>query len=202
MSLERQLDRLPPGHRVAFAAACCERLLPNYAAFAREVGWGEPATLRSAVDYVWSVLAGGTWNHGEIDRFIKRCDAAIPDTEDFETILVSGALDAGTAVVQTLRALLDGDPKRIVDVASFCRDTVDMYIQNRDQLDYDTDPSFEERIEQDPLMTRELARQSATLTELAANPVLDGALLQRIRAESADGGRSNIGRRADGTPSD
>jgi uncharacterized protein YjaG (DUF416 family) len=52
---------------------------------------------------------------------------------------VSAALDAGTAVVETLQSLLDGDSKQIVDVASFCRDTVDMYIQERDHLDYNTD---------------------------------------------------------------
>jgi uncharacterized protein YjaG (DUF416 family) len=183
-------------HRVTFAAACCERLLPNYAAFAREVRWGKPETLRAALDYIWDVLIGGTVDRGEIYRRIEQCDAVIPDTEDFDTSSVSAALDAGNAVVETLRSLLDGDSQRIVDVASFCRDTVDMYIQDRDHLDYNNAPLFERKIEQDPLMKREIERQAAILLELSTNAVLDRLMLKRLRDESADGGRSNIGRTA------
>lgn len=194
MSLERELDRLPRNHRVAFAAACCERLLPNYAAFAREAHWGEPETLRAALDEVWRILDGGAFHRGDIHRLIEQCDAVIPDTEDFETSSVSAALDAGTAVVATLRSLLDGDPQWVADVVSYCLDTVDMYIQERDGLDYNSDPLFETKIAQDPLMTRERARQAAILSELTNSPVLDSTLLRRLREESADGGRSNIGR--------
>jgi len=194
--LRLQLDKLPARHRTTFAAACCERLLPNYAAFAREVRWGEPETLRAALDHIWRVLGGGSLDRGEINRLVAKCDSVIPDTEDFDTSSVSAALDAGTAVVETLRSLLDGDSQRVVDVASFCRDTIDMYIQDRDRLDYNSDPLFETKIAQDPLMKRELARQAAILSELASNPVLDGAFVKRLREESADGGRSNIGRTA------
>ena len=194
-SLRLQLDKLPPSHRTAFAATCCERLLPNYAAFAREVRWGEPETLRAALDHIWRVLDGGTLDRGEINRLVTKCDFVIPDTEDFDTSSVSAALDAGTAVVGTLRSLLDGYTRHIVEVASYCRDTVHMYIQERDDLDY-KDPLFDTKIEEDPLMKRELARQAAVLSELANNPTLDGALLKRLRDESADGGRSNIGRTA------
>jgi hypothetical protein len=72
-----------------------------------------------------------------------------------------------------------------------------MYIQERDHLDYNTDASFEAKIAQDALMKRELERQDAILSELASNPTLDRALLTRLRTESADGGRSNIGRFGD-----
>jgi uncharacterized protein YjaG (DUF416 family) len=196
ISLRRDLDQLSRLHRVAFAATCCERLLPNYAAFSREVHWGEPAMLRGAVDYIWDVLGGGPLDRAEVDRLIERCDIVIPDTENFDTSAVSAALDAGTAVTETLRSLLDGDTDRVVDIASVCRDTVDMYIQDRDQMNYNNDPSFEQKIAQDPLMTLELARQSAILSELMGAPALNSALLQRLREKSADGGRSNIGRTA------
>jgi uncharacterized protein YjaG (DUF416 family) len=193
-SLRLQLERVSPKHRAAFAAACCERLLPNYTAFAREVGWGEPETLRAALDYIWSVLGGGSLDRDAISRLVAECDSVIPDTDDFDTSSVSAALDAGTAVVETLQSLVDGNTKRVVDVASFCRDTVDMYIQDRDQLNFNSDPLFEKKIAEDPLMKRELARQSAILSELSASPVLNADVLERLRSESADGGRSNIGR--------
>lgn len=47
-SLKPQLERLPPKHRTAFAATCCERLLPNYSEFTRQVEWDEPDTLRGS----------------------------------------------------------------------------------------------------------------------------------------------------------
>lgn len=193
--LKFDLERLPQSHRVAFAAACCERLLPNYSAFVREVRWGAPETLRAALDYIWRVLENlEAVDRETTNRLIEQCDAVMPDTADFDTSAVSAALDASAAVGETLRSLLDGDSRRVVDVASFCRDTVDMYIQDRDHLDYNIDPLFETKIVDDPLMRRELARQSATLSELAAHPVLDSSFLRRLREESADGGRSNIGR--------
>jgi hypothetical protein len=70
-----------------------------------------------------------------------------------------------------------------------------MYIQDRDDLN-DEDVSFDVKIERDPLMRRELARQSDILSKLANHPLLDSAFLKRLRDESADGGRSNIGRTA------
>jgi uncharacterized protein YjaG (DUF416 family) len=196
--LEYELRRLPRPHRVAFAAACCERLLPNYAEFVREVRWGDTALLRGALDYIWSAIGVGSVSVSgeELNRLIQLCDDVIPDTEDFETSLVSAALDAGTAVVGTLRALLDGDTKHVIEVASYCRDTVHMYIQDRDNLDY-RDPLFDIKIERDPLMRREFERQSAILSKLASHPVLDERVVKSIRDESADGGRSNIGHTAD-----
>jgi uncharacterized protein YjaG (DUF416 family) len=194
-SLLADLERLGWRHRVAFAAACCERLLPNYAAFVQEAGWGDTQILRTAIDYIWDVVADAhPADDSEVRRLIESCDRIIPDTQDHDTISVSAALDAGSAVIETLQTLLDGNPRRIVDVASFCRDTVDMYIQDRDDLDYNTDASFEAKILEDPLMKRELERQSAILSELANNPVLDRSLLTRLRNESNDNGRSNIGR--------
>ncbi|MBC6423541.1 MAG: DUF416 family protein [Hormoscilla sp. SP5CHS1] len=49
---------MPQIHRLAFAAACCERLLPTYNAFCRRENWGNPALLRKALDEVWQVLQG------------------------------------------------------------------------------------------------------------------------------------------------
>jgi uncharacterized protein YjaG (DUF416 family) len=49
VSLMHDLERLPRTHRVVFAAACCERLLLNSAAFWREVQWGQPANPSAAL---------------------------------------------------------------------------------------------------------------------------------------------------------
>jgi uncharacterized protein len=46
--IKAEIEELPPLNRIAFAASCCERLLPNYYIFAREESEGNPDALRNA----------------------------------------------------------------------------------------------------------------------------------------------------------
>jgi uncharacterized protein YjaG (DUF416 family) len=78
-----------------------------------------------------------------------KCEKIIPDTENFESPLTSAALDAAVAVTNALEYCLDNEDKKIDEVATVARDTVDLYIQDRDNLDYQ-DPNFEEKISNDP----------------------------------------------------
>jgi uncharacterized protein YjaG (DUF416 family) len=191
--LRHELERLPPSHRTVFAADCCERLLPNYAAFARATRWGHPSILREGLNYVWTTLEKATIDRSEVERMIKRCEAVIPHTEDFASEYTSAAVDAGTATVETLMSLVDDSSQHVLDVATFCRDTVDMFIQERDHLDFNTDGDFEERIARDPLMIQELKRQAEILRQLLKRPVLSRFMLRRLRADTQNRGTSNIG---------
>ncbi|HXH93129.1 MAG TPA: DUF416 family protein [Thermoanaerobaculia bacterium] len=191
--LQIVLESLSPHHRIAFGATCCERLLPNYAAFAKDTGWGDPSVMRDALAYIWMTIGKGTANDAEIARTIANCEALIPDTEEFSSAYTSAAVDAGTAIVETLKALLDPTARHIVDVASFCRDTVHMFIQERDALDFGADSSFDAKIADDPLMRSELGQQAAVLQELKAQPDLNVFFLKRLRTEAQASGFSNIG---------
>jgi uncharacterized protein len=191
--LKRALEALPPRHRVAFAAACCERLLPNYAAFARIARWGDPRVLREALDFIWGEIGKPRSDRRNVRQMIARCEELVPDTESFSADYTSAAVDASTAILETLDALLDASPQRVVDVASVCRDTVDMFVHERDDLDFNTDPDFEAKIAGDPLMVTELARQAAVLRQLQEAAELDRSLLDRVREEAHNGGVSNIG---------
>lgn len=191
--MKQVLAELSPRHRAAFAATCCERLLPNYTAFAKDAQWGDPSVLQNALRYAWQVIETGTIDAGRVAQMISDCEAVTPHTESFTSRLVSAALDAGVAVAETLRILLDADPQRAVDVASSSRDTIDMFIQERDHLDFNSDPRFEEKILRDGLMQNELTRQDAILRALQNETVLDRFFIRRLRAEAQNGGFSNIG---------
>ena len=84
-TLEKELEILPPFHQVAFAAACCERLLPNYNAFCRQVDWGDPSVPRNALDEVWQILAGKRVDATKIEQLIEACgdEHIFPDDLDF-----------------------------------------------------------------------------------------------------------------------
>ncbi|WP_437631744.1 DUF416 family protein [Sorangium sp. So ce854] len=157
-ALERSLAPLPREALIAFGLGCCERLYPNYLAFKRETGWGEPDVLRNGLDLAWGVLEGFGPSHDSVNFARQEAQRAEPETEDFDTILVSPALDAAAAVCLVLKFIEEGGVEKIVEIASLCTDTVDMFVQAQDGLD-PNDPKLEERILIHRLMQRELERQ-------------------------------------------
>jgi uncharacterized protein YjaG (DUF416 family) len=188
--LTKELSGLPPRRRVAFAASCCERLLPNYAAFARDANWGSPSVLREALDQVWAVAGGDNPNPERIRELRTATDRVMPDTESFSSDYTSSALDAGVAVLQALECCIDGDPATSAQAASSARDTVDMYIQTRDGLQYGA-VDFETRIRCDSLMVKELEKQRADVQLLASSPFSDKEIATILRSSSET--KSNIG---------
>ena len=58
--LRRRIVALGHRHRVAFALSCCERLVPNFEAFAADQGLGRPTRVREILDGLWS-LNGATY---------------------------------------------------------------------------------------------------------------------------------------------
>src|SRR5262249_40897978 len=99
-----RLDKLRKEFRIAFAASCCERLLPNYCAFAAVEKWGNPSLLRETLDGVWTYLKGGSqnWYGVRIPRLIRQVHQITPNTEEFSSRFTSAALDAGVSTMLTL----------------------------------------------------------------------------------------------------
>jgi len=115
------LARLPERHRVAYASACAERLLPLYAWFEQVESWGDSTVLEHAIARAWN------WIKGQTDRIairdaIAACEQVTPDTEDFRSGLVSRALDAATAIAQTLDSCLDPSPETVVQAGEIAWD--------------------------------------------------------------------------------
>lgn len=189
--LTEELGLLPLFHRVAFAGSCCERLFPNYVTFSQVENWGNPGVFRQALDTIWKILEIKEFDPKKIRRMIEECDEAIPDTEDFGSLLVSLALDAGAAITETMQCLLDGDAQHAAAVGNSAHDTVYMFIQCQDNMEY-SDPNFEERINSHPLMIRELQKQSDDLKMLEGLPVLDSESLNSLRHSFQNSGKSNI----------
>jgi hypothetical protein len=187
--LKTMLLRLSPYQQIAFAAACCERMLPNYAAFSKMEKWGNTTFLRSALDEVWGLIEKNRCDKQTIQRHVNQCESIVPDTEEFSSIYTSPALDAANAIIETLECCLSHDTAKIVDVAGFARDTVDMYIQDKENIER-FDAQVEQQILSHPLMVREMKQQREDLHFLIETPILDGKSLQSYR--KASDGKSNI----------
>lgn len=167
--LRELLQGLSPQQRLVFGLLCSERLYPNYVAFAREQSWGEPETLRAALDLAWDAVIDQAPSPELVRQLRTKVEAAEPDTEDFGTILASSALDAAATAGLVLKLLEGDDPDLAVEIASMARDTVDMYVQVIDHLD-PSDPALESKILVHRLMQAELRRQRDDLHQLTSGP--------------------------------
>ena len=105
-----------------------------------------------------SLFNENPFNRNEILGLIEKVDCVTPDTERFSEIYVSFALDACTSVYSTLNYINDHELGHIIDVAICATDTVDMFIQERDDIGFST-IDIEDRISNDPLRIREKMRQ-------------------------------------------
>ena len=183
--LAKELSTLPKTHRLAFTASCAERLFPNYVAFSRETNWGDAKVLREALDEVWKILSRQVVEKERIAKLMALCDQITPDTEVFDSIYASLALDAANAVYTMLMCVTDCTVQKAVEVASYVRDTVDMYVQELEDLDYN-DPHFEKKILQHPLMAKELKKQRGDLSVLKKATGLSWGMIQKLRNSSAE----------------
>jgi uncharacterized protein len=180
--IKKEILVLTDDKKLFFALLCCERLFFNYTAFSKKYNWGTPSKLRDGIDYLLKYFENKQFDKIEIERLMKEIYEITPDTENFSTILASFALRACGSIHESLSFLLDPDITKIVDVASFARDTVDMFIQEKENLEYD-DPSFELKIANDSFMVKEKERQSNHL-ELLFNNELNHELKTKLREDN------------------
>ncbi len=157
VALEMQLSRLSDDGVFAFGILCCERMFPNYVAFTKQHNWGDANLLRQTLDDCWDCLVTGRKKLGA-PGIRRKCEEAAPDTEEFESVLVSPALDAALSVASLVEMSESHNVKCALTIATFARDTVDMFVQDLENMDANH-PGIEECIRTHSMMQRELDRQ-------------------------------------------
>ncbi len=164
--------------RVALCLMCCNRLAPLYLQFSTTENWGNPETLRQLRELAGKWLAGDA----SIPVVLRSdLDAAIPDTEDFESGLVSYALNASTAHAYLLDLFLDDNLELVLSVLQACYDSVDFFVQDR--LDPEQRGGVQEQqIEYHAPMRTEVGWQFATIQAVQGNSDLIN-LIRRLEHE-------------------
>jgi uncharacterized protein YjaG (DUF416 family) len=194
----RVLSTLPFWHRLAFAASCCERMLPNYVAFHRMERWGDPAPLEQGLDYLWRCTLTHDPNPLVVHRLIAACEAVVPDTEDFESVFCSLALDAANSVILGLEACGGDDVARAVEIAESSVNGIIRYLERvNDPVAVPhlvMDQSTYTYVLASPLLRAELDKQRRDLAALAACQRLDAHVIDQMRAESRETGIQPIRR--------
>lgn len=185
------LSQMDDKARLAFGLSCAERLYPNYLAFHEEQQWGNPEAIRKALDLGWQVLDGESLERSELIKTAGMVDSIIPDADDFCTILVSSAMDAAIAAKRILQFTDNHDVESIAEIASLCRDTIDMYVSGRGSELFETVMSSEQ-IMIHPLMQEELRRQREDALELVS-PTTSPLATNTLRKRWRDQATSNLG---------
>jgi uncharacterized protein YjaG (DUF416 family) len=194
--LERELEAFTPMHRVAFAAACCERLYPHYDILLRtirEEDWDGEDLFRVALDEIWHFLAGKKIDVARFRQLYSDCDQSYP--REYENVDTPEGQRATDAIFYTLELCLDPSVQQTISVAKEIHETLFEYIDYLCQCEdeYSADISHKELVEivsNYPFTVREMAKQSEDLRRLRETPTLTGEFLQWLRTSSENDGKS------------
>lgn len=190
-----KLKQLDYKQQLAFAYLTCQRLYPNYVFFSKNYGFGNTDILYKCLEDIFSTL----WDAGnekKLHELIDLVNTNTPSPEKFTTVLASSALDACTAITETLQFITDRKFSRIQDISTFATDTVDMYIQERDNLDYDL-PDFEQIIQNDPLMQKEITVQKGIISYLTTIKHLEQEDIHTLLSLQGINGNLNLSQKSD-----
>jgi uncharacterized protein YjaG (DUF416 family) len=181
--LVARLARLPSKLRVAFAALCAERQLPNYIRFSERSGWGNPNILKEALESIWQDIQGQPLTKAQLETILERCMASIPSDEQDTTKEPAYAQDAAASVAYAIRARLADDPQEAAWAARGAYEAVDYFLTS--QIDSTTiEPEHLRFALSHPLTQAELRRQQADLKDLelaSAEKSLPASVLSKLR---------------------
>lgn len=154
---------LDPWKQVAFMVICCERMVPNFYAFNQQSGFGSPEVLRNALSSAWEwIERDEVFDLGSLRENVEQ---QAPDTETYSSSFTSAALDAANSVATVLDAIERFNPSHVRAVIELARDTVDMWVQEKEDMDAN-DPQLEEKILLHPLMQKEMDEMEQSLKRL------------------------------------
>ncbi len=159
--IENRLKKLNDIQRITFGICCCERLLPNYKKFKNDTNWGDENPLKKAMISVWNFVRISQLAF-DVESLLKECEAVAPESENFQSEYTSYAQDAVFAVCSILDYLKSKDIERISQASSYAIDTVDLYVQEIENMS-STDPDLEEKIKLHPIMQKEIFNQFSDL---------------------------------------
>lgn len=190
-TVEEALKHMPSDRRVAFAAACCERLLPSYVALSERTGWGNPGALRSGLDRIWDHLTGDADALEVRSSLLAECEAACPGPDAPDHVATDPecgiATNACVAVSTLLDATEDDDPEPIRSIAELALNSVDAYLFSAmPELDPNDGGRSDRIVDEHHLMRREVERQLEDLRSLGVGPLAEAAVALRARSRGVD----------------
>ena len=137
---------------IVFSIDICKRLIDDYVDFYNKHNWGNPDILKEAIKYCEETEFAKI-DRGKVKDLIHKVEKITPDTEDFENIEVSYALNSACAVLDLLEFIMKQDKIYVSNISSYVIDTIDFKIQ-------ETESSLtNDELENHPKIVEERKRQ-------------------------------------------
>jgi uncharacterized protein len=198
-SLEKELATLPLFYQIAFAAACCERMLPNYNYFFRLENFGNPEIPRAALDEIWQhLIEEKTIEPDRVEQLIEDCgnEDIFPDSLDYGATC-NEALETLQALIYTIDSFREPSIDQIIKVAQHARNIIEAYVPDSGEpynvtWEKDGEEKYCRTIASHPFAVRELAKESEDLQRLKQAQTLDRDLLEWLRTSFNNDGKSLI----------
>ncbi len=179
--IKDEIESLNRKNKIIYCLLISEKLLPNYKYFSSIYDFGSVKKLEDIINVLYDyVFDKKHLTTEDVDIYLSEIEEITPDTNDFSTILVSFALDACTSVISTLNFIKNNNDNDVLDVACYARDTVDMFIQERDDLNLNN-KELEILIDNDVLMTTEKNKQIIIAKYLKENQLINRISLDELR---------------------
>jgi uncharacterized protein YjaG (DUF416 family) len=167
-SLSYRLSSLSARKRLAFMLLLCERMMPGFQKFGADTGF-DLSIHHECLEKGWAYL-GGNPNPESYEELAERCLESTPDTEDYQHILTSAALDTALSVRNLMLFLSDHNTYPIVESAGFACDTMFMWVEKRTPVPAQSVHEAMEMVLRDPLVQQELSRQAEDIEFVASLP--------------------------------
>jgi uncharacterized protein YjaG (DUF416 family) len=182
--IKAKLSRLTYEAKALFAVITSEMLHPNYAAFKERNNWGDDNVLQDAISQIYYYIINSSLvSIAELEDIETRIEFITPDTEDFTDVVTSFALDACTALMATIRFIVDKDVNRVLEVSDYAIDTVYAFIQLKENYDA-FDPSSDIQTEHDSFMLQEKQRQISLISSLSESVKITDHVINRLKGNS------------------
>jgi uncharacterized protein len=192
-TLTAELEALDSRRRAAFAASCCERVLPAYEAFSREEKWGDPEPLRVAVARVWASVLGTPLEVAEAEELSRLCEHQVHHLDEpFGSLFTAPAQDAAIAVVGTVECAVNGAVATAAGVAEHALEAFEAYV---DATEGEGSIFDQELIDSSPVYQAELGSQRKDLSLLNKSSEIDEELVEHLRERSRTTGFAMLVRR-------
>jgi hypothetical protein len=181
--LTSRLQRLRQEDRVAFAAACAERLMHVGRSGAPTSISGSWSALCAVLEHLWNELGGPL--PIDIQRRIDLCDSALlPDDEGEWSVERAMTEDAVNALAYALRCWKTGHQQDAVWAARRGYEALHYFIE-QSEPDSLTWSAQNQSLFDHPLVAAERARQRRDLEELLNEKIAKSQLCARARTEAS-----------------
>jgi len=173
-----KLNLLPVYNQLAFGVMLTERYLPNYFAFHFVENWGNPMILLNGIDLLKNIVRLEIYDPVELQLIDNYIEEVTPDMDEFPSnLLASLALDVSSMLHECFRFANDKRTKNIELCSQISFDSLEMYIQKKDNLKHDlTISELNEYFSNNNLIKNELDYQLNLLDELIQKPKIDNKL--------------------------